>query len=412
MSTHPYYTRLWRLRRHQVGPLAPHLDGFAAKLHFRGYAPASGQRYVREVGRLSLWMARNKLEVFDLDEECIVRYRRVRKRTRRCRVQMFPFVLFLRHLRETGIVPSPVKETEDPATECLERYREYLLAHRGLSPEVVRKYLYDAKKFLAQRFGNDNLDFLRLEAADILQYLVRRSLSCGGAGMGRAAAALRAFLRFLHVDGRISSNLAVSVPTVSHRRREAPPSYLEDREIHLLLSSCPKDTALGLRDLAILLLLVRLGLRAAEVCRLTLEDIDWQAAEILVRGKGGKHSRMPLPLDAGQAMAAYLRKGRPRSSVRVFFLRAVAPYTQGLSSPCIGGIVRRALDRAGIHTARRGSHLLRHTCATQMLRRGASLTAIGQILRHQRPDTTAVYAKVDLARLRHVARPWPIGGHR
>ena len=189
------------------------------------------------------------------------------------------------------------------------------------------------------------------------------------------------------------------------------PKSLEPDHVERLLEACPQDTPVGQRDYAILLLLARLGLRAGEVVHLELDDIDWEKGEISVRGKSIRHDRLPIPQDVGEALAKYLRYGRPRSPSRRVFIRMKAPRQGFAGSPAICDVVRRALDRAGLSPTRKGSHLLRHGLATRMLRGGASLAEIGEILRHQRPSTTEIYAKVDVAALRALALPWK-GGAR
>jgi integrase len=177
--------------------------------------------------------------------------------------------------------------------------------------------------------------------------------------------------------------------------------------VEQLLRCCDRDRVAGQRDYTVLLLLARLGLRAGEVVHLHLDDIDWRAGRLHVRGKGGRSDVLPLPTDVGEALATYLRGGRPRCSTRRVFVRARAPYAGFASSAAIDSIVRRALQRAGLEPPRKGAHLLRHSLATGMLRDGASLAEIGQLLRHRLPQTTEIYAKVDPVALSALAQPWP-----
>ena len=220
--------------------------------------------------------------------------------------------------------------------------------------------------------------------------------------------ALRSFFRFLRWRGDIAIDLASSVPKVADWRLSALPKFLPADEVERLISCCPRGTVTGQRDYTLLLLLARLGLRAGEVVALTLDDIDWQAGELTVRGKGGREDRLPIPRDVGQAMATYLRQRRPRGcSTRRFFIRRRAPRRGFASSVAVCTIVRRALERAGIASPRKGAHLLRHSLATEMLRKGGSFAEIGEILRHRSVDTTAIYAKVDVTALQALAQPWP-----
>jgi site-specific recombinase XerD len=222
--------------------------------------------------------------------------------------------------------------------------------------------------------------------------------------------AFRSFFRFLFQKGELQVNLAASVPTVANWRLSTVPKYLTPKEVERLLQACNRRTAVGRRDYAILLLLARLGLRAGEVVALQLEDINWRAGEILVRGKGLLHDRMPLPPDVGRALTSYLRQDRPRCLTRRVFVCRKAPL-RGFAGPStLTTIVRRALDRANLHPEFKGAHLLRHSLATSMLRSGATMGEIGEVLRHRARNTTEIYAKVDFDGLRSLAHPWPMGG--
>ena len=225
--------------------------------------------------------------------------------------------------------------------------------------------------------------------------------------------AFRSFFRFLFQHGELRLDLAPSVPTVADWRLSAIPKYITPAEVARVLGSCDRQTAIGRRDYAILLLLARLGLRAGEIVALRLDDIDWRSGEILIRGKGFLHDRMPLPVDAGQALASYLRHDRPSCKTRSVFICMRAPQRRFARAATVSTIVKRALARAGLHPGFKGAHLLRHSLATSMIRSGASMGEIGEILRHRRPSTTEIYAKLDFEGLRSLAQPWPgIGGAR
>jgi site-specific recombinase XerD len=222
--------------------------------------------------------------------------------------------------------------------------------------------------------------------------------------------AFRSFFRFLFQRGELQADLAASVPTVANWRLSTVPKYLVPKEAKRVLKACNRRTAVGRRDYAILLLLARLGLRAGEVVALQLEDVNWRAGEILVRGKGLLHDRMPLPSNVGQALVSYLRRDRPRCQTRRVFVCRKAP-RRGFANPStLSTIVRRALTRADLHPPLKGAHLLRHSLATSMLRSGAKMGEIAEILRHQALNTTEIYAKVDFEGLRSLAHPWPMGG--
>ena len=223
-------------------------------------------------------------------------------------------------------------------------------------------------------------------------------------------AALRAFLRHLQHRGEITTDLAACVPTVANWSSTTLPKFLQPGQVAQVLKHCDRRRTTGRRNYAILLLLARLGLRAGEVVALTLDDIDWSAGHFALRGKGGRWAQLPLPLEVGEAIADYLQNGRPRSASRRLFICQRAPHLGFADSSGISTLVKRALARAGVDSPRKGAHLFRHTLATEMLRRGASLTEIGELLRHQHPSTTTVYAKVNLPALRRMAQPWPGDG--
>ena len=270
-------------------------------------------------------------------------------------------------------------------------------------------YLRSVRPFLAERYGTGPMRLDKLDADQVTSFVLRHARDGSPGGAQLMTTGLRSLLRYLWLHGQITSDLAACVPTVPSWRLTRIPISLNLQDVRRLLEACDQHTAVGRRDRAVLLLLARLGLRASEVATLMLDDVDWMAGEITIPGKGARRDKLPLPSDVGAALAAYARRDRPRCGTRRFFLRARAPH-QGFSSfVAVSDIVARALGRAGLHPRQRGAHLLRHTAATQMLRRGASLAEIGDVLRHRRPDTTAIYAKVDLITLRAIAPHWPRG---
>jgi len=410
MTQHPYYTRVWALKRYVQGPLASHLEPFAAFLEQRGYPYESGQRFVREVGRLSKWAADLGIGAEDLTEPIVQKYLELRFKGVAPKVKRGPYNCLLEYLRQIGVSRQVPTAKQSPLSRCLDHYQEHLIHNQGMEKETIRRLVRVAHCFLSRRFGNSTVELSELRSQDIVQHLLARSRQCRPSKLGLETSALRSFLRFLQFRGDVSSRLVQSVPTVPHWRQKEVPVFLKPAETSLLIKHCRGQAPKGQRDLAILLLLVRLGLRAIEVCRLTLDDIDWQSGYISVEGKNGKRNRLPLLDDVGQAISAYLRHSRPRCSTRHLFVRAVAPFEAFSSSSAVCHVVRRALARTSLNPARKGSHLLRRSLATQMLQQGASLMDIGQILRHQRLDTTAIYAKVAMRQLRPIARPWPKGG--
>jgi site-specific recombinase XerD len=296
--------------------------------------------------------------------------------------------------------------------KILSLYEEHLRSERGLSTSTVINYQPFIRNFLAERFGDRPLLFRELKPSDISGFILRHAHTMSPKRAQGMTSALRSFFRFLFGKGELHADLALSVPTVASWRLSTVPKYLAPEEVQRLLGACDRKTPAGRRNYAILLLLARLGLRAGEVVALKLDDIDWRSGEISVRGKGLFHDRMPLPPDVGEAIASYLRTDRPQCQSRHVFICMKAPH-RGFAGPStLTTIVRRALGYADLHPAFKGAHLLRHSLATSMLRSGATMSEIGEVLRHREPNTTEIYAKVDFNGLRALAHPWPIGGVR
>jgi integrase/recombinase XerD len=294
---------------------------------------------------------------------------------------------------------------EGPLEQLLGDYRRFLARERGLAQVTIVGYERVARLFLEERERPEGLALDDLSAADVSLFIARECPKRSVSGARDLVARLRPLLRYLHLAGLISTPLQWAVPGVADLRDRTLPRGLEPAVVAKLLASCDRRRAVGRRDYAILLLLVRLGLRAGEVAALRLDDVDWRRGEILVRGKGRRHDRLPLPADVGEALVSYLRR-RPRSECRALFLCMTAPRGP-VSRQVVFAIVRAACVRAGLPPV--GPHRLRHTAATEMLRAGASLPEIAQVLRHRTLETTAIYAKVDRGALRSLAQPWPAG---
>jgi integrase/recombinase XerD len=286
--------------------------------------------------------------------------------------------------------------------ELVDRYRSFLAVERGLAESTVDSYVKLADRFLATLAGSGAIAFDELTPGDARRFLSREAQRLNAPEAVRyAGSSLRALLRFLFVEGWTALPLAEAVPVGPSRRGDAPPRLVDTDTVERLLSRCDRRRSSDRRNYAILLLLVRLGLRAGEVAAIELEDINWRRGELTVRRKGPRREVLPLPVDVGEAIAGYLRRGRPRVDSRHLFLQAVEPYA-ALSGRSVSNILRRVCDRAGVESF--GAHRLRHTAASQMLRQGASLVEIGQVLGHRKAETTAVYAK---SRVLHqmVAKP-------
>ena len=395
-------------RARVTGPLRQYAPGFVAELARLGYTAnsASGQMFV--MGHLSRWLAGEGLDAAELTPQVAERFLAARRAAGyTLYLSMKALVPLLGYLRRLGAVPPlPSPEPATPAEALLVRYRNYLVAERGVVPETARGYVDAVRPFVAGREQAGGLDLGRLTAGEVTAFVLA---TCPGKPKGSAkltVTALRSLLGFLHVEGLIGEPLGHYVPSVASWRLAGLPKSLEPGQVAALLAGCDRGTATGRRDFAMLTLLARLGLRAGEVAALRLDDISWRAGEVTVRGKGSRAEQLPLPADVGEAITAYLRDGRPEpfEASRQVFLRARAPH-RGLTSGGVSQAVSGAGQRAGIGPV--FAHQLRHSAATGMLAAGAPLTEIGQVLRHRRLLSTAIYAKADIGALRVLARPWP-----
>ena len=411
MSTQFFFPNPISQQRLRVGPLAADLDGFATRLKAEGYARKSALSKLRLVGHLSRWLKYQGLGVEALDEPCIEAFLRARGPRSVQQGDAKTARQLLNHLRANGRlppVPSPADD-ESPFAQVERRYERFLVSERGLSRATVENYLPIIHTFLAERFAMRTVALETLTVQDVNQFIVRQSQRLSRSSAKLLVTALRSFLRHLYQRAEIPVDLASALlPVVSWRLSDVPKS-LAPEQVEAIIHSCDLSTAAGRRDRAILLLLARLGLRGGEVAAMTLDDLDWNAGVVFVSGKSQRREPLPLPREVGEALAGYLCDGRPRWSTRRVFVRTRAPYCGFAGPGAIGDLVRRALARAGIDPPRKGSHLLRHSLATAMLRHGASLEEIGQILRHRHPETTQIYAKVDLEALRALAPAWPGG---
>lgn len=391
-----------------TGPLAEFAAGFAEELRARGYSEVSTWHHLRLCAQLSAWLARAHLrasEISPTEIESFLRARRVANPTGlRTERALAPLLGYLQRL---GVVTAFAAPAPDGALEVLiERYRRYLVRERALAARTVAGYVATARLFLAGRIDNERAGLAGLTGAEVIAFVLREHRRRGVGSAKYLVTGLRSLLRFLQMEG-LAPELADAVPTVAGWSGAALPHALEPGQAEILLASCDPETAAGRRDRAVLVLLVRLGLRAGEVAALTLDDIDWRRGELVIAGKGNQRERLPLPADVGESIAAYLRAGRPPSRCRQVFLRTRAPFDVGLTVQGVTSAVRAVCTRAGITPA--GAHRLRHTAATEMLRAGASLADVAQVLRHRGLATTAIYAKVDRLALRELARPWPGG---
>jgi len=399
------------LQQLRVGPLAPYLNAYTALLSDQGYKKFSLKYKIRLIAKFNHWLHQQHFDVNELTEEVFnnfFKYQRIPNPVRRGHSATLRSLL--QYLHAQGAISSGIIEIEDNPFHRIEHeFARYLSQERGLSTATLDNYIPLVRRFLFDCFKTDTIKFDELRPTDIITFILRYSQTVKRKTAKLMTTSLRAFFRYLRWRGEIIADLAEFVPTVSDWRLSNLPKSIEPKKIQSLLKSCDQSSKVGKRDYTILLLLARLGLRAGEVVAMTLDDINWEAGELIIRGKGSRRDRLPIPCDVGEALATYLQHIRPCCSTRRIFIRIRAPYQGFSSSVAVCNIVQRALLRAKIQTDHKGAHLFRHSLATHMLHKGASLTEIGQVLRHQSANTTEIYTKVDIRSLRSIALPW-LGG--
>jgi site-specific recombinase XerD len=360
------------------------------------------------------WLAERGVVLADLGEVHIERYQhRSRRRHQRIctetwRRECNHITQLLQFLRDHGVCPVARIETT-AADDLAARYEQHLQDQQGLATTTIKRYRTIAKRFLHERFGRGVVDLRALCAGDMIAFVRRRAKCLQPPAIKCVVTAIRSFLRYAQYRGEVAPALAAAVPIVAAwTTTPAVPKAISPEHAQRAIDSCDLGMGVGLRDRAVLLLLARLGLRAHEIIALQLGDCDWDSGRLRVCGKSRREQFLPIPADVGDAIAAYLQKGRPRSKTRHLFLRSMAPI-RGLRQGAIGTIAHYALQRAQVDAPHRGSHQFRHALAVRMLQGGASLREIGEVLRHQSPQTTSIYARVDVSALRSVAMPWPGG---
>ena len=402
------------LSRVPEGPLAPHINSFAESVREQGYAMSSLHRKVLLAACFSRWLGQQSVGLRSLASGHAARYLQYRAQHARPNPgDVAALRQLIGFLRRQGVVPAEKMTIRQltPAEQCAQEYEQYLRETRALADATVINYMPFIRDFLKGRFGNGRVTLSRLRACDVAGFVQRKAPCLHLKRAKLMTTALRSFLQYARFKGEVTLDLAAAVPVVANWSMQAIPRAIAPDQVHQLLASIDRRTAMGCRDYAILLLLARLGLRSGEVAFLELDDIDWKAGELRVRGKSGQRNELPLPAEVGEAIAAYLLHGRPKSSSRRVFLRAKAPNRGFRGASGVGSIVRHSLQRAGVDAPTYGAHQFRHGLATEMLRQGASLVEIGEVLGHRHPQTTKIYTKVDIEALRTLALPWP-GGAR
>lgn len=398
-------------RRLKNGPHGQLVECYAARLVEDGLAQHGTWRCLNVVEGLLSWTASHRIKVADLNEARVERY--LRDRGNRQTIQAgdrAALKRWLSVLRATGTIAPAAKSETTPHEQIFAEFGDYLKRERGLTPKSIVRHLPFIRQFLREvcPAGRDDLGEIRQES--VIAYIERHARDWSPSSGKAMCSSLRTFLRYLYHQGLNPLALAGCVPSIRRWTLASLPSHLSAAQVHKVLDGCDRATAMGRRDYAILMMLARLGLRADEVATLTLDDIDWRSGEMLVSAKGRQRARMPIPPDVGAAVVAYLRDGRPKSRCRRLFLRTQAPHVGFSSGSAITWIAKTALERAEIHgCAHHGAHVFRHSLATELLRSGATLSEIGQLLRHESHDTTRIYAKVDVDTLRTLSLPWPGG---
>lgn len=391
-----------------TGPLSPFREGFGTWLETAGYSRKMRAVHLRLMGDLSCWLGEREETIAGLSTPLLAEFIAGRRAAgQRTGLSVRALRPLAEYLRGTGaVLAEEPASPSGPVEEAIAEYASYLRAERGLAAGTIEHETVLVRPFLAGRVREGGFkDLESLTAADVQAFVLECARSASPARVQRTGTALRSLLRFLHLRGVTASPLAGAVPTAAGWKLSGLPRHLTQQEAARMVESCDLATVAGRRDRAVLLLLARMGLRAGEAAGLRLDDIDWRSGEITVRGKGSRHERLPLPPDVGEALASYLRDGRPaRGRSREVFAGVRAPH-RPLTRGAVTQIAARASQRCGLGTV--FAHRLRHTAAAGMLRGGASLEEIGQVLRHQRTLTTAIYAKVDYDGLRGLARPWP-----
>jgi site-specific recombinase XerD len=392
-----------------TGPLLPFASGLTAELATLGYTNTSATVQLQLAAHLSRWLESEGIGPANLSAEVLERFLAVRRASYTNHYTLRALGPILGYLRRQDLVPpllSPAPSS--PIETLLARYHQCLTGPRGLSGPGADAYAHWVTPFVQARLDTDDgVGFVGLTAEDVTGFLTVHLPTMTPKSAQMTACALRSFLRFLHEEQILQVDLADAVPAVAHRRLSGLPRPLSSVEVDALLGACDRSTPVGRRDFAVITMLHRLGLRSAEAAALELDEVDWQAGTLRIRGKGNRIDQLPLPVDVGRALVDYLRDGRPPTTARTLFVRAAAPHTP-LAGSSLSCIVARAARRAGLGTIH--AHRLRHTAASRTLNAGASLEEVSHLLRHASVATTSIYAKTDQARLSALARPWPLTG--
>ena len=399
---------VWKLWREPKGPLVPYIEPFARRLAEQGFCRRYLGQQIRMAARFSRWLLVNRVAAEAVTDDHVRQFLHGSAGKRAInRGTVATVRRFMDFLRQLGVIPTRVEFTErTQIQQVVDAFSGYLLHDQALSNKTLIQYCPFIERFLSNRFGSGPVELATLRAVDVIGFIQRQAARLSSVRAKVATIALRSFLRYARYRGEIHLNLVVAVPAVPNWSMTGIPRAIAAEHVRAVLAHCRRDTPIGCRDYAILMLLARLGLRAGEIVSLTLDSIDWETGRIAVTGKGAHAAWLPLPAEVGEAIVQYLQV-RPACNDRALLLRVTAPIRSLGSQMTIGTIVDAALTRAGIDTPRRGAHQFRHALAVDMLRQGATLSEIGSVLRHRHAKTTGIYAKVDIATLRSLSLPWP-----
>jgi len=406
-----YSHALWKLKQDLSGPLIGQLDAFAIHIESLGFPRQYLGRQLRVVANFSRWLKDNNVTIKNIRTRHVSLFLNTHH-PEKCGTTGEHATLkrLINFLQEHGLCQQPVQQTKQSQVQkAVDDFGCYLVVERNLSPKTRIQYAPTITRFLSERFGRKKINLSRLSAADIISFIQKEASRRSIARAKVATNAMRAFIRYGIQCCDIAPNLSSAVPSVAAWTMTDIPRAISLSDVQAVLSHCPRDTLIGLRDYAILLLLARLGLRSGEIVGLTLDSIDWEAGSIFVAGKLAKSTWLPLPADVGDAISSYLLHGRPQIPDRTLFLRTMAPIGPLGAQQTIATIVNAAIKRAGVSPPTRGSHQFRHALATNLLSKGASIDDIGRILRHRHAKTTNIYTKVHVDALRALSLPWPGG---
>jgi site-specific recombinase XerD len=411
MVAEEYLGKSRLLRRLKKGPHEHLIDRYTGRLIKDELACQGIWRCLSLVEGLLNWLSAIGLPLGELDERVLERY--LKHRWRKHSFQpgdRSALKRLLSVMREANLI-APAPEPPISVEETIfQPFAEHLRQERGLTSGSIIRHLPTIRRFLREQCPAGAGDLAKLRQEDVIGYVQRHARDASAASGRAMCYALRSFLRYLYHSGLNPLELADCVPSIRRWALASLPSAPSGADVQHVLDGCDRTTALGRRDYAILMLLAKLGLRANEVATLTLDDLDWRAGTLRVHAKGRQQTWMPIPPAVGTAVVAYLREDRPVSACRRLFLRTLAPHVGFASGRAITAIARSALERAGISGyAHQGAHLFRHSLASELLRSGATLPQIAQVLGHAHLDTTRLYAKVDLHGLRTLSLPWPGG---